>query len=167
MFSSILRNRIGISSRHRWSQSCSGYTCRFFSCWVQCFFWRFCWRRCFFVISGFLITKIIMNELEEGRFSLAGFYERRARRILPALFVVTAFSFALAWVWMLPNQMKDFSQSLVAVSLFVSNILFWREDNYFSPDAEEKPLLHTWSLAVEEQYYLLFPVFMILFWRLG
>jgi len=108
-----------------------------------------------------------MNELEEGRFSLAGFYERRARRILPALFVVTAFSFALAWVWMLPNQMKDFSQSLVAVSLFVSNILFWREDNYFSPDAEEKPLLHTWSLAVEEQYYLLFPVFMILFWRLG
>jgi peptidoglycan/LPS O-acetylase OafA/YrhL len=72
-----------------------------------------------------------------------------------------------AWMWMLPIQMRDFSQSLVAVSLFVSNILFWRESGYFAPAAEEKPLLHTWSLAVEEQYYVLFPIFLILAWRFG
>ena len=68
---------------------------------------------------------------------------------------------------MLPSEMKEFSQSLVAVSLFASNILFWQESGYFETAAEEKPLLHTWSLAVEEQYYLFFPLFLILFWRFG
>jgi hypothetical protein len=70
-------------------------------------------------------------------------------------------------LWMLPSQMKDFSQSLVAVSLFASNILFWRESGYFDVSTEEKPLLHTWSLAVEEQYYVLFPIFLLLAWRFG
>ena len=121
----------------------------------------------FFVISGYLITTIIISEIAEDKFSIINFYERRARRILPALFFVMLVCIPFAWLWMLPSQMKDFSQSLIAVSLFASNILFWRESGYFAAEAEEKPLLHTWSLAVEEQYYVLFPIFLILAWRFG
>lgn len=121
----------------------------------------------FFVISGYLITTILIEDIENKRFSIVNFYERRARRILPALFFVMLVCIPFAWMWMLPNQMKDFSQSLVAVSLFVSNIFFWRKSGYFAAAAEEKPLLHTWSLAVEEQYYVLFPIFLILAWRFG
>ncbi|MDQ7070887.1 MAG: acyltransferase family protein [Rhodobacterales bacterium] len=121
----------------------------------------------FFVISGYLITTILINELEQGNFSILRFYERRARRILPALFFVMLFCIPFAWMWMLPSQLEDFSQSLVAVGLFVSNILFWRESGYFGAASETKPLLHTWSLAVEEQYYMLFPIFLMLFWRFG
>ena len=121
----------------------------------------------FFVISGYLITTILIEDIENKRFSIVNFYERRARRILPALFFVMLVCIPFAWMWMLPNQMKDFSQSLVAVSLFASNILFWRESGYFAAAAEEKPLLHTWSLAVEEQFYVLFPIFLILAWRFG
>lgn len=121
----------------------------------------------FFVISGYLITNILIGELEQGNFSIARFYERRARRILPALFFVVMCCIPFAWMWMLPSELKDFSQSLVAVTVFASNILFWREEGYFAPAAELKPLLHTWSLAVEEQYYLLFPVFLLLAWRFG
>jgi peptidoglycan/LPS O-acetylase OafA/YrhL len=121
----------------------------------------------FFVISGYLITTILIEDIENKRFSILNFYERRARRILPALFLVILVCIPFSWMWMLPSQMKDFSQSLVAVSLFASNILFWRESGYFDAVAEEKPLLHTWSLAVEEQYYVLFPIFLILAWRFG
>ena len=121
----------------------------------------------FFVISGYLITTILIEDIENKQFSIVNFYERRARRILPALFLVMLVCIPFAWMWMLPSQMKDFSQSLVAVSLFASNILFWRESGYFAAVAEEKPLLHTWSLAVEEQYYVLFPIFLILAWRFG
>ena len=121
----------------------------------------------FFVISGYLITTIILAELEQGKFSIVNFYERRARRILPALFLVMLVCIPFAWFWLLPSDMKDFSQSLVAVSVFASNILFWRQSGYFDTAAELKPLLHTWSLAVEEQYYVLFPLFLMLFWRLG
>jgi peptidoglycan/LPS O-acetylase OafA/YrhL len=121
----------------------------------------------FFVISGYLITSILISEMENGNFSILKFYERRARRILPALFVVMLACIPFAWMWMLPEQFKDFSESIVAVIFFVSNILFWREEGYFAGPAELKPLLHTWSLAVEEQYYLLFPIFLLLFWRLG
>lgn len=121
----------------------------------------------FFVISGYLITTIILAELEQGNFSIVNFYERRARRILPALFLVMLVCIPFAWFWLLPSDMKDFSQSLVAVSFFASNILFWRASGYFDTAAELKPLLHTWSLAVEEQYYVLFPLFLMLFWRLG
>ncbi len=121
----------------------------------------------FFVISGYLITTIILTELEQGKFSIVNFYERRARRILPALFLVMLVCIPFAWLWLLPSDMKDFSQSLIAVSFFASNILFWRESGYFDAAAELKPLLHTWSLAVEEQYYVLFPLFLMLFWRLG
>ena len=121
----------------------------------------------FFVISGYLITRLIAADLDAGRFSLWAFYERRARRILPALFAVVLACLPFAWAWMLPAELKNFAQSLVGVALFASNVLFWRETGYFAPAAEEKPLLHTWSLAVEEQYYLAFPVFLIVAWRFG
>jgi peptidoglycan/LPS O-acetylase OafA/YrhL len=121
----------------------------------------------FFVISGYLITTILIDDIEKNRFSLVNFYERRARRILPVLFFVMFVCVPFAWMWMLPSQMKDFSQSLIAVSFFASNILFWRESGYFDAAAEEKPLLHTWSLAVEEQYYVLFPIFLFFAWRYG
>ena len=121
----------------------------------------------FFVISGYLITTIILTELGQGKFSIVNFYERRARRILPALFLVMLVCLPFAWFWLLPDDIKGFSKSLVAVSVFASNILFWRESGYFDTASELKPLLHTWSLAVEEQYYVLFPLFLMLFWRLG
>lgn len=119
----------------------------------------------FFVISGYLITSIILAEKETGTFSIRNFYERRARRILPALFVVMAACIPFAWLWLLPDDMKDFSHSLAAVSVFASNILFWRGSGYFGTEAELIPLLHTWSLAVEEQYYALYPLFLCLMWR--
>lgn len=121
----------------------------------------------FFVVSGYLITSIILSELTTNSFSLRNFYERRARRILPALFFVMLVCIPFAWLLLLPDDMKDFSQSLVAVSLFVSNHLFLSESGYFDTAAELKPLLHTWSLAVEEQYYVIFPIFMIVMWRHG
>lgn len=121
----------------------------------------------FFVISGFLITSILLREMEAGQFSIIRFYARRARRILPVLFFVMACCLPFAWMWMLPDEMKRFGQSAIAVATFSSNIYFLRETNYFSPSAESQPLLHTWSLAVEEQYYVLFPLFLILCWRFG
>ena len=121
----------------------------------------------FFVISGYLITSIILKEKQEGTFTLLGFYERRARRILPALFLVMFACLPFAWWCLLPADMKSFSQSVAAVSVFSSNILFWHDIGYFNIEAELKPFLHTWSLAVEEQYYLLFPIFLLLTWRLG
>jgi len=119
----------------------------------------------FFVISGYLITTIILSEKEQGIFSLVNFYERRARRILPALFLVMFVSLPFAWMWLMPSDMRDYSQSLMAVSTFVSNILFWKETGYWGAGNEFKPLLHTWSLAVEEQYYVLFPLFLMLMWQ--
>jgi len=122
----------------------------------------------FFVISGYLITTILINDIEKNKFSIINFYERRARRILPALFLMMFVSSIFAWaVLVQPDHKKDFSQSLVAVSLFASNFLFWLESDYFDVISEQKPLLHTWSLAVEEQYYLLFPIFLFIVWRLG
>ncbi len=121
----------------------------------------------FFVISGYLITTIIISEMTEDKFSIVNFYERRARRILPALFFMMAACLPFAWLWLLPSDLKDFGQSLVTVSTFSSNILFWTEGGYFGTAAELKPLIHTWSLAVEEQYYILFPIFLMLTWKLG
>lgn len=121
----------------------------------------------FFVISGYLITSIILSEKSNGTFRLLNFYERRARRILPALFLVLFISSIFAYFWLMPDDLKEFADSIAAVATFSSNFLFWRESNYFATASELKPLLHTWSLAVEEQYYVLFPLFMIVAWRLG
>lgn len=118
----------------------------------------------FFVISGYLITSLLIADLERGQFDLLRFYERRARRILPALFVVLLTCLPFAWVYLLPAQFKDFSQSLFATSVFSSNIFFWSQSGYFDTASELKPLLHTWSLAVEEQYYVFFPVLLWALW---
>jgi peptidoglycan/LPS O-acetylase OafA/YrhL len=120
----------------------------------------------FFVISGYLITTIILSDMNKGEFSIVTFYERRARRILPALFFVMFCCLPFAWLWLLPNHFKNFSRSLIAVSSFSSNFFFWKQSGYFSTAAELKPLLHTWSLSVEEQYYILFPLFLMALWRL-
>ena len=119
----------------------------------------------FFVVSGYLITSIILAEHKAGTFSLTSFYERRARRILPALFVVMLACLPFAWAWSLPSEVRSFSDSLVAVTMFSSNILFWLTSGYFEHDAELRPMLHTWSLAVEEQYYVFFPLFLLFMWR--
>ena len=121
----------------------------------------------FFVISGFLITSIIVKDIEAGTFTFMGFYERRARRILPALFLIMLCCIPFSWFWMLPNELKAFSTSVVSVCLFVSNIFFWKKNGYFDAASELKPLLHTWSLAVEEQYYILFPIAVLSLWRYG
>ncbi len=121
----------------------------------------------FFVISGFLITSIILAEKESNTFSLIKFYERRARRILPALFFVMFTCIPIAWFVLLPADLKNFSKSLIAVSTFTSNFLFWRWSGYFDTASQLKPLLHTWSLAVEEQFYLFFPLFVMFLWRVA
>lgn len=112
----------------------------------------------FFVISGYLITSLIQSELDDGRFSFLRFWERRARRILPALTVVVLFSLAAGWFILIPSDLENLGRSAFAQSLFGSNILFWLQSGYFDAQAETKPLLHTWSLAVEEQFYVLFPI---------
>jgi peptidoglycan/LPS O-acetylase OafA/YrhL len=119
----------------------------------------------FFVISGYLITSILLKELNNDSYSLAIFYQRRARRILPALFFVALACIPFAWFWLPPKDMLDFAQSLSAVSIFSSNLYFLSESNYFDIEVELKPLLHTWSLAVEEQYYVFFPLLLALIWR--
>ena len=121
----------------------------------------------FFVISGYLITTIIFREKEAGTFSLIIFYERRVRRVLPALFFVILVSLSFCWLFFSSKDMRSFSQGLVAVTLFASNLLFYIRAGYFDVASELNPLLHTWSLAVEEQYYLLFPLFILLFWKFG
>lgn len=119
----------------------------------------------FFVISGYLITAIIANELDAGDFSIKRFYQRRARRILPALWIVLLASMIAAWFLLSGRDVRNFVQSLVAISAFASNFLFYIEDDYFGQASELKPLLHTWSLAVEEQFYIFFPLGMMLVWK--
>jgi len=122
----------------------------------------------FFVISGYLITSIILGEQQAADgFSLAKFYERRARRILPALFAVVLACLPFAWLLLTPDELRSFAKSVIGVSTFTSNFHFWGESGYFDTDAELKPLLHTWSLAVEEQYYILFPLLLMLLHRIG
>lgn len=121
----------------------------------------------FFVISGYLITSIILHERRAGHFSLMGFYARRIRRILPAFAVMMAASFPVALVVLGPAAMQEFAGSLAASIAFIANIYFLKVSGYFSTGAEFKPLVHNWSLSVEEQYYLLFPAGLLLTWRIG
>ncbi|HQR33341.1 MAG TPA: acyltransferase family protein [Blastocatellia bacterium] len=115
----------------------------------------------FFVVSGFLITSLILPEAVQGKFSIANFYERRIRRIFPALFTVMLVALVGSYWLMWPLAFKDFGQSLVAATVFASNILFWLKFGYFDSPAETRPLLHTWSLAVEEQFYIVFPIYLL------
>lgn len=119
----------------------------------------------FFVISGFLITSIILADLAEERFSFAKFYEKRARRILPMLAVVAMTTLPFAWWWQTPSHTLEFTKSLSYVATFSSNLFFYDVSGYFDSASELKPMLHTWSLAVEEQYYLIFPAVVWVVWR--
>ncbi|MCV3205772.1 acyltransferase [Mesorhizobium sp. YC-39] len=119
----------------------------------------------FFVISGYLISGSLLDDLERGQFSIVSFYWRRARRILPALVFVTLLACIAALFILLPSDLHEFSLSVIAASTFWSNVYFWKTTNYFSIDAELRPLLHTWSLSVEEQYYIFAPILMFLIYR--
>jgi len=115
----------------------------------------------FFVISGYLITSIIFKDIQSGQFSVAQFYERRIRRIFPALFPVITFTVIISTVLFDPVSFASVGKSIVATTFFSSNILFWRDCGYFDASSITKPLLHTWSLAVEEQFYIFYPLLLI------
>lgn len=119
----------------------------------------------FFVISGFLITSILYGELGDGRMSIVRFYERRIRRIFPALFAMLTAMLLVAPFVLMPDDLRAFGKYLDATALFSANVLFWLEIDYFAAAAELNPLLHTWSLAVEEQYYILFPLLLAATYR--
>lgn len=121
----------------------------------------------FFVISGYLITTILLRELENNDFSISRFYERRARRIMPALFLMMIVCIPFGYLYLLPDDISSFYKSILSVSTFTSNFLFASESGYFAPDVELKPFLHTWTLAVEEQYYIFFPLILFLTWKVG
>ncbi|HEX9470732.1 MAG TPA: acyltransferase family protein, partial [Bradyrhizobium sp.] len=120
----------------------------------------------FFVISGFLITGIIVRELDQERFSLLGFYNRRIRRIFPALIVVLCATLLVGWLWMLPAAYAQLSADVVASAAFFSNIALLLQSGYFDIESARKPLLHIWSLGIEEQFYLFWPLILMLVARL-
>ena len=115
----------------------------------------------FFVISGFLITRIILTEVDDGTFALAKFYARRIRRIFPALVVVLAASYLIGWVILLPDEFSLLGESIAAGVAFVSNLFLLRQASYFAPDAADNPLLHLWSLGIEEQFYIFWPLILL------
>jgi peptidoglycan/LPS O-acetylase OafA/YrhL len=116
----------------------------------------------FFVISGYLISGIILKEIKGSKFSLLTFYERRARRILPNLLMVILTSLILSWKFLDLTSLEEYGKSLIGVASFSSNFVFWMKNGYFSESTELMPLIHTWSLSVEEQFYLFFPFLMLL-----
>ena len=120
----------------------------------------------FFVISGYLITSFILGQIDRGKFSLRNFYLRRIRRIFPALFVMMAFCAAVGWILLTPQDYRRLGESIFATVFFASNILFWLVSGYFAAPLEARPLLHTWSLGVEEQFYLVYPILLVLVCRL-
>ncbi|WP_414444418.1 acyltransferase family protein [Burkholderia sp. 22PA0106] len=120
----------------------------------------------FFVISGFLIGNIILSELAAGSFSLAGFYARRVKRIFPALLLVLIGCFAFGWFELLADDFKLLGAQIAGGAAFVSNFVLWHQAGYFDTLSEKKPLLHLWSLAIEEQFYLVWPLILMLIHRL-
>ncbi len=121
----------------------------------------------FFVISGYLICSLILKDLDQGKFSFLEFWERRARRIFPALFAMVLGTVLIAFVLLFPGDIKRLGSSMAGVATFLSNIVFSRQTGYFDALSEFKPLIHTWSLAVEEQFYLVFPILIFALWKLG
>ena len=121
----------------------------------------------FFVISGFLISSIIFRSLQRGDFSFSEFYARRVRRIFPALILVLAASYTVGWFVLLPDEFKQLGKHMAAGAGFVQNIVLNKEAGYFDTASELKPLMHLWSLSIEEQFYLIFPVLIWGAWRLG
>ena len=119
----------------------------------------------FFVISGYLMTSIILNELEEGRFSICDFYSRRAKRLLPAFYFTLLVTFIASYFLLSPTLFKNFGFSLGSSTLLVPNISFWLESGYFNEDAYTKPLLHMWSLGVEAQFYLIWPILLFFLFK--
>ena len=119
----------------------------------------------FFVISGYLITSIILRELNDNTFSLKSFYERRARRILPALTFIIIVSSFFAFIFLTKSELVGYFQSVKAVLLFFSNFYFWKSTPYFKADADLEPLLHTWSLSIEEQFYIVFPITLLFLYK--
>jgi len=121
----------------------------------------------FFVISGFLITRILSKELGQNSFSLTGFWVRRIRRIMPASVVLVLATLLAGYRWLTPSELVDLGESALAQVAMISNIYFWEDTGYFAAGADTKPLLHTWSLAVEEQFYLFYPLVLMLLWRVN
>lgn len=119
----------------------------------------------FFVISGYLISKHIWEELAAGAFSIKTFYARRVRRIFPALSVVLLACLTMGWVILTPAEYEQLGKHVVAGALFLSNIVLWKEAGYFDNAADTKPLLHLWSLGIEEQFYIVWPLLLAFFWR--
>lgn len=119
----------------------------------------------FFVISGFLISSIIFGSQDNGDFSFKEFYARRIKRIFPALILVMTASYALGWFVLFPNEYKQLSKHIAAGAGFVSNLFFWQEAGYFDSTAETKPMLHLWSLGIEEQFYIVWPLLLYLCWK--
>jgi peptidoglycan/LPS O-acetylase OafA/YrhL len=120
----------------------------------------------FFVISGFLISTIVIENLERGSFSFADFYARRVKRIAPALILVLAANIAIGWYALVADEQRELGKHVFAGATFVSNFVLWSEANYFDVAAETKPLLHLWSLGVEEQFYIVWPALLWASWRL-
>lgn len=121
----------------------------------------------FFVISGFLISALIFKAIEADRFSFAQFYGRRIRRILPALTVVVAASLAFGWFALLPNKYAELGKQAAGAAGFIVNLVFAKEAGYFDTASALKPLQHLWSLSVEEQFYLLWPMLLLVAWKKG
>ncbi|MBF0505090.1 MAG: acyltransferase [Candidatus Omnitrophica bacterium] len=119
----------------------------------------------FFVISGYLISSIILSNLEQNNFSLIDFYSRRVRRIFPALILVLLFCFAFGWFVLMTDEFKQLGKHIMGGAGFVSNFISWKESGYFDNAADTKPLLHLWSLAIEEQFYIFWPLLLVALWK--
>jgi peptidoglycan/LPS O-acetylase OafA/YrhL len=121
----------------------------------------------FFVISGYLITALIVKDLQKGTFTFAAFWERRIRRIIPAMSIVVIAVLLAGWCLLLPEEYVALGRSAMALAVATANIHFWRNTSGYFANTEEMPLLHTWSLGVEEQFYLIMPLFLVIAFRLS